>query len=65
MDQATKRLLVAAKEVSWPHTYGHFANAVKDWQAAGCPDLSPHAVCDCAVCAGPSKDNCRAVSSAR
>jgi hypothetical protein len=64
MDPATTRLLVAAKEANWLRTYGHFANAVKAWQEAGCPNLPPNAVCDCAVCVEPSKGS-RAVSSAR
>ena len=51
----TVRLLAGAREVRWDNTYGHFANAVKAWQAAGCPDLPENCSCDCPHCVLPQK----------
>jgi len=55
LDPFTVRLLAVAREVRWDNTYGHFAKAVKEWQAAGCPDLPKNCSCDCPHCVLPQK----------
>ena len=36
---ATAKLLKAFSAVKWKHTSGTLAGTVREWQAAGCPDL--------------------------
>jgi|2_EtaG_2_1085320.scaffolds.fasta_scaffold05676_4 hypothetical protein len=41
LDLSTAVLLSLLADVKWVHTSGRVADAVRWWQASGCPDLSP------------------------